>query len=372
MRILVLNYEYPPVGGGAAYVSQEINKRYLKQGHEVSVVTMSYGDLPAKEIEGGLTIFRVKSIRSRQEICHPHELLSYVISARRFLKKYLKEKNHDICHCHFLVPTGLIAIWTKKKFGLKYVITIHGSDVPGYNPDRFRFLHLFTGSVISKILRQSSGLVSPSRYLGDLLKKSAKSTDWRISYIPNGIDLGSFRPEHKEGYILTSGRLLHRKGFHLLIKAVSQENVGFPIHICGDGPMRSELEALAQNSATQIIFHGWMDNRSAEYRRLLGAASIYALISSRENSSVSLLEAMASGCAVVTLGRTGIKEMIGDCGILIEQPKVEQIFQSLMLLIKDPVSCEKWGIKARKRAQEFYDWEKIGQSYLKVLEQIKI
>jgi len=173
VRILVLNYEYPPLGGGAAYVGQEITSRYLKQGHQVTVVTMNFGDLASKEIDGCLTIYRVDFMRSKPEISYPHELLSYVISARKFLKIYLKKENHDICHCHFLVPTGLIAIWAKEKFGLNYLVTIHGSDVPGYNPDRFRFLHLFTGSVISKILRQSSGLVSPSRYLGDLLKKSA-------------------------------------------------------------------------------------------------------------------------------------------------------------------------------------------------------
>ena len=49
MKILVLNYEYPPIGGGGASVSRDIAVHLVELGHEVVVVTMKYGDLPRSE-----------------------------------------------------------------------------------------------------------------------------------------------------------------------------------------------------------------------------------------------------------------------------------------------------------------------------------
>ena len=119
LRILMLNYEFPPLGGGASPVSYEIAKGYAKLGHKVDVVTMSYKDLPEKETKDKINIYRVKCLRSKKEICHPWEQLTYIISAKKFLKKHLKNNNYDINHTHFIIPTGVIALWLKKKFGLE-------------------------------------------------------------------------------------------------------------------------------------------------------------------------------------------------------------------------------------------------------------
>jgi len=54
MRILILNYEFPPLGGGASPVSYEIAKGYVKLGHEVSVVTMVFQGLKKFEIKDGI------------------------------------------------------------------------------------------------------------------------------------------------------------------------------------------------------------------------------------------------------------------------------------------------------------------------------
>jgi glycosyltransferase involved in cell wall biosynthesis len=72
-RILVLNYEFPPLGGGASPVSYEIAKEYAKKGHQVDVVTMGFKGLPKEEKKEGMRIFRVPCIRLKKEICHPWE-----------------------------------------------------------------------------------------------------------------------------------------------------------------------------------------------------------------------------------------------------------------------------------------------------------
>jgi len=58
MKILMLNYEFPPLGGGASPVSYEIAKGYAKLGHKVTVVTMGYKDLPKEEVVDVITSLR--------------------------------------------------------------------------------------------------------------------------------------------------------------------------------------------------------------------------------------------------------------------------------------------------------------------------
>ena len=104
-RILVLNYEFPPLGGGASSLSHGICKGYVKLGHHVDVVTMNYKGLPYYEVMDGINVYRIKCLRSKKEICHPWEQLSFIINAKKFLKKFLKNKKYDINHTHFIIPT---------------------------------------------------------------------------------------------------------------------------------------------------------------------------------------------------------------------------------------------------------------------------
>ena len=61
---------------------------------------------------------------------------------------------YDVNHTHFIVPTGLLARLLKSWTGLPFVVTIHGSDVPGYNPDRFGLEHRLLGPLWRWILQR--------------------------------------------------------------------------------------------------------------------------------------------------------------------------------------------------------------------------
>jgi len=130
-RVLVLNYEFPPLGGGASPVSYEIADRLSRTGDfDIDAVTMSYIGLPKyEEVNKNFRIHRVKCLRSKKEICHPWEQLTYLFFGYFKCCELLKKSKFDICHCHFIIPTGVLAQKLKKKFGLEYIITAHGSNV---------------------------------------------------------------------------------------------------------------------------------------------------------------------------------------------------------------------------------------------------
>ncbi len=364
MKILVLNYEFPPLGGGASPVGYEISKRYIERGHQVDVVTMGFSALPSFENVEGMNVYRVWSLRRKKEICQPYEMLSFVLSAIRFLSNRLKTVSYDVCHTHFIIPTGLVALYLRKKFGLPYIVSVHGSDVPGYNPDRFNFFHKFTAPIIRKVCHNAATIVPLSKYLETLIYPQLNGeADGKIQKIPNGIDPEKFPPGEKKPILLATGRLLPRKGFQYLIQALSDEDCGCEIHICGDGPMLSHLKSLAKKSKTKVMLHGWVNNRSEFYRDLLGSAAIYVLVSKNENASVALLEGMSAGCAVVTSNVSGCPETIGDAGIQVVPERPSELRQALLTLIQNEDVRRKYQHLARQRVLNEFNWETIVSRY---------
>jgi glycosyltransferase involved in cell wall biosynthesis len=326
MKILMLNYEFPPLGGGASSVSYEIAKGYVELGHSVDVVTMGFEGLPKFEIVNGINVYRVPCIRSRKEICHPHEMLTYIFSAKRFLRKHLKENKYKINHTHFIIPTGIISLWVKKKFGIPYIITSHGSDVLGYNKNgRFNAIYPLLTKIWKKIIKEAKSVTTPSRYLQNEIKKI--TTEGNFIVIPNGIDPRKFRPLKKEKYILCVSRLFVNKGIQDLMKALEGMDLkGWKVKIVGDGTYSEELHRLRKEYHLEacVEFLGWIDNKSDRMRELYGHASIFVLPSYFENMSIALLEALASGCNVIASNVGGNPEVVGKEN-LFEATNIEEL-----------------------------------------------
>jgi glycosyltransferase involved in cell wall biosynthesis len=371
MRILVLSIEYPPVGGGASPQSHEINLEYIRHGHSVTVVTMHTGSLPLREIKDGIEIIRVRCFRRHTHISYLWEHISFILASRTLLKKLLTENKFDVCHSHFILPTGLISKWVKKKFGIPYIISAHGSDVPGYNPDRFQHLHRMTHQLIKSIIQQSDYIVFPSQFLRSLLIEKFSAFEHKLIYIPSGIDTEYYAPANKKPILLSTGRILPRKGFQHLIHVVSGKAYPVEVHICGDGPYLAELKEKARGSKTPIIFHGWIDNKSEEYKTLLSEASIFSLVSGKENASTSLLEAMSSGCAIITSNVSGCPESVGEAGICIPPADEKALEEQIEKLIDHPEYQIQLMNAARMRALTHFAWPAIADRYIRLLSKMQ-
>jgi glycosyltransferase involved in cell wall biosynthesis len=152
----------------------------------------------------------VKCLRSKKEICYPREQLTYLFSAYFRARKLIKKHKYDICHCHFIIPTGVLAWMLKRKFGLEYIITAHGSDVLGYNP-RFKRLYPLLIRPRKAIIKNAKYIISPSNFLKEEISKAYGADSKKFVVIPNGIEEGKFTPMKKEKYILLVSRLFVNK-----------------------------------------------------------------------------------------------------------------------------------------------------------------
>ena len=355
-KILVLNYEFPPLWWGAAPVSYDIAKAYVDAWYDVDVVTMGFWDLRQYEEIDGIHIYRVKCIRKKKEVCQWGEQLTYLFSWYYKIKELLKEKKYNICHCHFLLPTGILALLVKKKFWVNYILTAHWSDVPWYNPDRFTFIHKFTPPLLKRIINNSELVTCPSKYLADLIKNNIPWINKSIQIIPNWVDTNRFIPWKKEKIIISTGRLWPLKWIHLLAQAFSEikDTKGFELHICWDGPLMNKIKTIQAKTNNRIVLHWWMNNNSEEYVQLLWKSMIYCLPSVSESWSLSILEGMSSECAIITTNMWVCSEMAKDVWYYVE-PNIESIKSKLEYLIWDEKICLKGWIEARKKSIKFYD-----------------
>ena len=366
MRILMLNYEYPPLGGGASPVTKSLSEELVKFGHTVDVVTMGFKGLKGKEEINGVTIYRVPCIRKKQGVCQTHEMLSYCYSAYRFLPKLLRENKYDICHTHFIIPTGIVSYLNKNK--IPYIITSHGSDVPNYNPDRFGIQHKLLKPLWNGIVKNAECITSPSEYLKNLILDTFDEENYcdKIKVIPNGIYPENFNPKKKKRKILFVTRLFERKGVQYVINAM-KDIKNYELIICGDGPYKEKLEQqIIELNVSNIHLLGYVSYEQLKYE--YETSSIFVLPSSAESFGVVLLEAMSSDCAIITANNSGCCEVVGDAALLVRPRNSDDIKEAIVKLINDDKLRTELIFKARKRVEDNFTWKNIAKQYVSVYE----
>ncbi len=373
MNILVLNYEFPPIGGGGASVSYDISKRLAERGHNVYVVTMGYKNLPEDEDIDGMHIHRVKCLRKQAFVCHPWEQLTYIISAIVYLNKYLKSNKCNVVHAHFIIPTGVVAWYLKKRYGLQYVLTAHGSDVLGHNNKRFGFLYKLLIRPWQGIVKNSAYTIALSEHLKKLICKNIDGIygENKVKIITNGIDTSLYYSSDKEKAILLMGRIQETKGMQDVLKVLTPELLGdWKVRIVGDGPFRKELEKIATDNGinNNVFFYGWLEARSKEQLEILASSSIFVSGSYFENSPITLLEAYSSGCNVVVSDIKAHKELMGDKAVYFDVSDAETIKHAIlqsMELFNESIEVDADSIRS-------FDWNTKIEQYERLLQEENI
>jgi glycosyltransferase involved in cell wall biosynthesis len=346
-------------------VANGIARRLVARGHSVDIVTMGFRGLARNETVAGVQIYRVPGIRMRVSTCSFIEMIPYILRAPFRMVRQIRAKQYVINHTHFIFPDGLIAHVLKRRTGLPYVVTAHGSDVPGYNPNRFRHLHRILLPVWRRIVRDASVITCPSRTIESLIKASYPEARTRV--IPNAIDTDKFRPRQKQPRrLLVVTRMFERKGVQYLIRALATTSSQFEVHIVGDGPYLATIKTLAQELNVNARFWGHLDNDSAQLKELYETAAIFVFTSEAENFPIVLLEGMIAGAAIITSRGTGCEEVVGEAGLLVPIRDAPAISSALDRLAGDPELVARFGREARERVIAHFGWDGVIDQYLAV------
>ena len=383
MRILLLNYEFPPLGAGGATSSFNLARNLVALGQRVDVVTMGMRGTPRREILDGVQVYRVPSIRARPEVCHTHEMATYDLSAIVQAWALSRSRKYDLVNAQFILPTGPVAYALKRLTGLPYVLTARGSDVPGHNPNRFRLDHRVLRPIWRWLVRDADAVVAVSEDLKARIRSHVP--ELAVTVIPNGASpLGSAADDGTNGSgragpdgtipdgtipngtmrVLTVGRLHEFKGVQYILEAAGRAGLDLEVDVVGDGPYRRTLEAQAARLGKPVRFWGWLDRTAPELRRLYQTSSVFVFPSEREGSPTVLQEAMSAGLAVIAANSAGTPEVVGDAGLLVRPKDAAGIADALRHLAAHPEVARDLGRRGQERVRREFDWKVLAGRYV--------
>jgi glycosyltransferase involved in cell wall biosynthesis len=374
MKVLMLNYEFPPMGGGAGNATDNISKEMVKMGHDLTVLTSGYGDLPKFELKDGVKIYRVFSWRKGIHDCGFRGAYTYLFSAAFKLLSLKKADQFDIIHYFFSLPTGLLSLvpWAFRR--TPYIVSLRGSDVPYYDiyNSKVHFLNLALKPVNKYIWKKAKRVIALSEGLKTTALNSA--TNQPIGVIPNGVETDIFKPvpgqskSSKKLRLITVSRLINRKGIDHILKSLSElKDDDITLLVVGTGNYESYLKKVCHQLGLDntVTFYGYCPRERLS--QLYNKADVFILPSLAESFGIVFAEAMACGLPVIG-GRTGgvpdlVKE---DNGILVNPGKIDDITNAIITLKTNCALREKMGITNRKKVVDAYSWYNVAQSYLSI------
>jgi glycosyltransferase involved in cell wall biosynthesis len=203
--------------------------------------------------------------------------------------------------------------------------------------------------------------ITPTQWLGTLVQLP------RVVAVPHGLDVSAISPAHSQSVtpavIAFLGRLVTTKGVATLIEAAQilyRANKAFTVLIIGDGPERRALETSidASQLAGIVRFAGRLDANQLD--EVLASVSIVVVPSlGGEVFGLVLAENMLRRLPVVASDLGAFAEVLGDAGLTFETGNSAALAAQLLRLLDDPELCAVLGRRARERASEFCDFQRM-------------
>ncbi len=374
MRILILNPEFPPLGGGAAnataYLLRELS---AYKNLSVDLITASVDCERTEQLAENVTLhfLDIKKEGSLHYYTN-RQLLRYSNLALVKARQLHAKKPYDLVHAFFGIPSGVIA----RRLGAPYIVSLRGSDVPFYNPryrwhDRLLFKHLS-----KQIWKKSAAVVANSQQLAQLARRTSKSIE--IPVIQNGVDVDEFQPSETEPpttpfRIICVSRLIKRKGIDRLIDAVADISSSHPqltLELAGDGNIRKELEDQAADRGIRdrVNFLGPIEHDKLV--EIYQQSHLFVLPSRNEGMSNTALEALACGLPLILTDTGGANELTKGNGATVPVDDQAALNAAILNILNNDELRGNYRSQSRQKALT-YSWAAMAQQYLKLYRTIQ-
>jgi len=303
--------------------------------------------------------------------------ISFWKDFKAFLKLFgiMRRERPDIVHTH-TAKAGALGRLAAMMAGVPIVVhTFHGHAFDGYfSPVKariFLWIERLLGNFTHKV-------IAVSESVRDEISGKLKIVDrTKCVVIPLGLELDKFldnaglngrfraRLGLPADMLLVGivGRLVPIKNHSFFLKIARRArelapDLNMKFLIIGDGELKGELMAASREMGlVDVIFTGWIRDLPEVYAGL----DVVALTSLNEGTPVSLIEAMASGRAVISTEAGGVKDMIrdGENGVLVKHRDLEGFSAALVELLKNGKKRESIGVRGREFARERYCKERL-------------
>ncbi len=377
MKILMLTWEYPPrIVGGIARVVNDLSKRLIKDGHDVTVVTYREGNAPYFEDDKGVKVYRVDNF-----MINPNNFIDWIMQMNfNMIAKaneiIAKEGAFDVIHAHdWLVAYAAKTL--KNSYDIPIVSTIHATE-SGRNSGIHDEIQRYINDTEWMLTYESTEVIVNSNYMKRELQSLFGLPFEKINVIPNGININMFNGVEKdydfrrkyaldnEKIILFMGRLVYEKGVQHLISAMPKILAGYhdaKLVIAGKGGMLDELRAQVNSLgiSNKVYFTGYMDSK--QVCKMYKCADVSVFPSTYEPFGIVALEAMLSGTPVVVSDIGGLNEIVehGVDGMKSYAGNPNSLADSILALLYNPQLADSVVKKAKAKVKNEFNWAKIAQ-----------
>jgi glycosyltransferase involved in cell wall biosynthesis len=319
-----------------------------ESGCHISVVTPKiYARSHYVEEQNGIRIYRFPFFSGDRPLIEydkiPYLRMVFYYMTGFFLTIYVvfKHKCHLI-HAHWAIPTGLIGALVGSFLKTPLIVTIHGSDfrIGTMKPFMLKKIFLY-------VCKRAKHIICVSEVLKRGIEKLGIKAE-KISVSPMGVDEPFFRPLinrrvnriDKWFTILSNRQLQPIYNISLLVRAIPmvlKEEPNARFIIAGIGSEREKLEKQVKdlNISSEVQFLGWVTHE--EMPKLLSQADIYISTSLDDGTSISLLEAMASGAFPIVTDIPSNRDWIsnGENGFLVPIDKERFLAEKILEAIRN-------------------------------------
>jgi len=293
--------------------------------------------------------------------------------------------------CGELKPAGYPAWWLSRRHGVPYGVVVHGTElllldhkIRASRFKRWTAGGLVTGATV--LAANSTWTAGTARSLYQLLNRPDLAA--RVQVVPLGTEPTQFRPgldarpvRAKYGldggpWLLTVARLEWHKGIDTVIRALPAVRAAHPgtrYAVVGVGPRQPELERLAGEAGVRhaVQFLGFVPDEDlpAVYNAAdlyVGASRYHDLLA--EGFGISLVEASASGIAVVGGRSGGVPDAVrdGETGILVDPEDPAAVAASITRLLGDEALRRRMGAAGRRAVETYYNWDRVSRDLMRI------
>nr|WP_242549537.1 glycosyltransferase [Alicyclobacillus mali (ex Roth et al. 2021)] len=356
--------EHPCPGGVNTYI-EECIAALRQKGHTVDLVDLSwYKRLPHTSLQQ-ISIFR-NELQRRFAQKVPPAYLS--LELHRFIHEkifnYFDFSSYDVVHSQ----SGIVSHVVRKILPDKPLVgTVHSCIAT----EMFVEGHIPTKADMKWFARFDEMAV----HAPDTVITVTRFIDPNFPDIPphkhevvyNCVDVNGFQPKRRlanqKPRIVTSGRLVTRKGYDLFVRALAMlraKGLEYEVDMYGDGPEREALEEFIRNNELPVRIMGHVERE--ELMNTLGSYDIFVQPSRLESFPFSTIEAMACACVPVCSAVLGMQEQVThmENGLLVPSEDIPALAGALEKLVTNREMCAEMGRRARAFVLENFSSTAIG------------
>jgi phosphatidylinositol alpha-1,6-mannosyltransferase len=375
-RSFLLTYDFPPMGGGIARLMAELTRHFPPGSLLVSTGAMPGSAATDAGFENPIDRIAVPARRLRT-------LRGLLFWARR-VTALAREHGPRFVWCGQMRPAAYPAKWLNERLGVPYGILVHGGDLLGLQHKIHQ--SRVKRSTAKSLLASAAVIVANSQWTRDLChavlgELGLDGHEGRVRIVPLGTDPAQFRPAPARGeirrrygldggrWLLTVARLVPHKGVDVTLHALAglaESHPDLRYLVVGGGEHQAVLESLAAQLGLGDRVRFLTGVTDADLPAIYNVASLYVGVSRQagidvEGFGISLLEASASGLAVVAGRSGGIPDAVrdGETGVLVDSQDPRAVATAITALLADPARTARLGEQGRRAVVEHFNWDRV-------------